>query len=71
MDAWRWGGFQKYDLADKENAQYAAKIIGEMGVRDMSPTDLEKYLSGKTVGVIPYINDHEEGIEGRQQCKGF
>ena len=24
MDAWRWGGFHKFDLADKENAQYAA-----------------------------------------------
>ena len=31
MDAWRWGGFQKFDLADKENAQYAANIVGADG----------------------------------------
>ncbi|MGZ8509645.1 MAG: M16 family metallopeptidase [Chitinophagaceae bacterium] len=71
MDGWRWGGFQKFDLADKENAQYAANLVRQMGVGDLSPTDLRKYLSGKTVSVMPYINDHEEGIEGRSSVKDF
>ena len=71
MDAWRWGGFQKFDLADKENAQYAANIIQQMGMSDLSPTDIRKYMSGKTVSVFPYINDHEEGIEGRSSVKDF
>jgi zinc protease len=71
MDAWRWGGFQKFDLADKENAQYAATLIGQMGIKDMSPTDIRKFLAGKTVTVFPYINDHEEGIEGRSSIKDF
>jgi zinc protease len=40
-------------------------------VKDMSPTDLRKFLSGKTVNVSPYLNDHEEGIEGASSVKDF
>lgn len=71
MDAWRFGGFHKFDLADKDNAQYAATLVGQMGVKDMSPTDIRKFLAGKTVNVFPYINAHEEGIEGRSSVKDF
>ena len=71
MDSWRLGGFHNFDLADKENAQYAAVLVGQMGVKDMSPTDLRKFMAGKTVSVTPYINNHEEGIEGRSSVKDF
>ena len=71
MDAWRWGGFQRFDAADKESAQYSAVLVGQMGVKDMSPTDLRKFLAGKTVTVSPYLNNHEEGIEGRSSVKDF
>jgi len=71
MDAWRWGGFQRFDVSDKQNAQYAAIIAGQMGVKDMSPTDLRKFMAGKTVSVSPYINGNEEGIEGRSSVKDF
>ncbi len=71
MDAWRWGGWQKFPLEDKDNAKHAAELIGVMGVKDMSPTDLQKFLSGKTVEVTPYLNDHEEGIEGSSSVKDF
>src|SRR5438552_4535361 len=42
-----------------------------MGVKDMSPTDLQKFLSGKTVEAMPYLNDHEEGISGSSSVKDF
>jgi zinc protease len=71
MDTWRFGGFHNFDLADKENAQYAAQLVGQMGVKDMSPTDLTKFMAGKTVSVTPYINNNEEGIEGRSSVKDF
>jgi zinc protease len=71
MDAWRWGGWQKFSLEDKDNAKHAAELIGIMGVKDMSPTDLQKFLSGKTVEVTPYINDYEEGIQGNSSVKDF
>ena len=71
MDAWRWGGYNNFDLADKDNAKSAAQIINEMGLKDMSPTDLQKFLAGKTVEVFPYINPSEEGIEGSSSVKDF
>lgn len=71
MDAWRWGGWQRFPLENKDNAKYAAQVINVMGVKDMSPTDLQKFLSGKTVDVLPYLNDHEEGIQGSSSVKDF
>ncbi len=71
MDAWRLGGFQKYALADKNNAQYAAQIVQEMGVKNMTPTDINKFKAGKTFNATPYINNNEEGIEGSSSVKDF
>ena len=39
--------------------------------RSLFATDLEKFLSGKTVNVSPYINTHDEGIEGTSSVKDF
>ncbi len=71
MDAWRWGGFHKYTLADKENAENAAIIVQQMGVSNFSPTDLQKFMSGKTFSATPYINPDEEGIQGSSSIKDF
>ncbi len=71
MDAWRWGGFHKFDVADKENASQAAQAVQQMGIKDISANDLRKFLSGKTAFVTPYINMHEEGIEGTSSVKDF
>ncbi len=69
LDAWRLGGFHNYNLTDKQNAEYAANIVTTMGVADFTPTNLEKFLSGKTVNVQPYINADEEGIQGGSSVK--
>jgi zinc protease len=69
FDAWRWGGYHKYPLADKQNASNAATIVQQMGVKDMTPTDLNKFKAGKSFSVTPYINADEEGIEGRSSVK--
>ena len=71
MDAWRLGGYSKFDLTQKDNAKNAATIVNEMGVKDLSPVELGKYLSGKTASVHPYINENEEGIEGISSVKDF
>lgn len=71
MDAWRVGGFHKYPVADKSNAENAAIIVQQMGVKDMSPTDLDKFMAGKTFSATPYINPNEEGIEGSSSVKDF
>ncbi|HEV7622317.1 MAG TPA: pitrilysin family protein, partial [Flavisolibacter sp.] len=69
MDAWRWGGYQRFPLPDKDNAKHAAELVSVMGIKNFSPTDLQKYLSGKTVEVNPYMNDYEEGIQGSSSVK--
>jgi zinc protease len=71
MDAWRWGGAHKYQIADKDNASNAAQIVQQMGVKDLSPTELNKFLAGKTINVMPYINPDEEGIQGSSSIKDF
>ncbi|HEX2533680.1 MAG TPA: insulinase family protein, partial [Chitinophagaceae bacterium] len=71
LDAWRRGGFNKFSLEEKDQAKHAATIVKAMGVKDLSPTDLQKFLSGKTVNVSPYLNAHEEGIEGQSSVKDF
>lgn len=69
MDSWRWGGHHVYPVADKMNAETAGTLVRSMGVKDFSPTDLRKFLAGKTVQVTPYINADDEGIEGRSSVK--
>lgn len=71
MDAWRWGGITKYPIADKMNATNATTLIQVMGIRDMTPTDLRKFLSGKSVSATPYLNPNDEGIEGSSSVKDF
>ena len=69
MDAWRWGGFRNYPLNEKGNAENAANLVLSMGIKDMSPTELAKFLAGKTVSVQPYINPMEEGVQGSSSVK--
>ncbi len=71
MDSWRWGGSRNYSLADKENAENAANIAQSMGVKNLSPIDLQKFLAGKTVGAQPYINLYDEGMQGNSSVKDF
>lgn len=71
MDAWRWGGITKYPIEDKMNVSTAATSIQVMGISDMSPTDLRKFLSGKSVSATPYLNANDEGIEGSSSVKDF
>jgi zinc protease len=71
LDAWRWGGYHKYSIEDKQNASNATFLVTEMGVKDMSPADLRKFMAGKSFSVSPYINADEEGMEGRSSIKDF
>ncbi len=71
MDAWRWGGITKYPVEDKMNVTIATTAIQVMGIRDLSPTDLRKFLSGRTVSATPYLNPNDEGIEGSSSVKDF
>jgi zinc protease len=64
MDAWRWGGYHQYPLADKDNAMNAATIVRAMGIEGYPKSALDKFLAGRTVHVQPYLNPYEDGVEG-------
>jgi zinc protease len=64
MSAFRFGGQFLYDTKDRYNAEYAAAVVGQMGVGDFSPTDLKKVLAGKSVSVSPRISTTSEGLSG-------
>ena len=65
MAATRFGGQSLYPDRDMYNAQYAATLIQQMGVKDISPTDLRKVLAGKTVNASPRISNLSEGMTGQ------
>jgi zinc protease len=69
MDAWRRGGTYLFPAADRMNAEYAAVLVDNMGIKDFTPIDLRKFLAGKSVSVTPYMNNSDEGIEGSSSVK--
>lgn len=69
MEANRKGGYYNYPTKDIYNAKNAAMIVTEMGVGAFSPSDLRKFLSGKTIQASPYISTVEEGISGNSSVK--
>jgi zinc protease len=58
------GGTSLYDEPDFQSATSAAGIVEASGISRFSPTDLQKMLSGKQLGVQPYIDERFSGIEG-------
>ena len=71
MTAFRKGGLSKYAAEDKYNANYAATIVSQMGISDLSPVDLQKFLSGKIASANPRINNLSAGIGGASNIKDF
>lgn len=68
MSASRFGGQFLYETKDRYNAEYAATIIGQMGIGQFSPTDLQKVMAGKNAGVSPRISQLSEGVSGQSSA---
>jgi zinc protease len=71
LNSYRFGGSSLYPADDKFSAAFSAPIVTEMGVKDLTPVDLQKYLSGKTVRVSPMIAETSEGFSGTSSVKDF
>jgi len=71
MTATSPGGHSLYADEDYQSASNASGLISQSGVRDFSPTDLQKMLAGKTVRVSPYISTLSEGMSGNAAPKDF
>ncbi|UTY58787.1 pitrilysin family protein [Massilia sp. erpn] len=60
----RFGGQSLYGVADVQNARYASSIVGQMGIKNLSPLDLSKVLAGKTARVSLNIGELSEFVSG-------
>ncbi|MCA6078287.1 M16 family metallopeptidase [Fulvivirga sedimenti] len=58
------GGRSLYSEEDDLEASNAGEIVAESGVREFSPSDIEKMLSGKSVFVGAFIGTYNEGMSG-------
>jgi len=59
-----FGGTSLYPNEDFESARFASTLVGLGGVGAYSQVQLEKYLSGKSASVFPFISENAEGISG-------
>ena len=64
MSATRAGGTALIADADFLQARYATTVVGAMGVKDISPIELGKYLAGKSANVSTSFGENAEGISG-------
>ena len=58
------GGTSVYEDADYYSAKNAASIVSSSGAGNFSHKDLEEYLSGKQMGVQPFISEFSQGVTG-------
>lgn len=58
-------------VSDKDflSANNAAQLVSESGVGNFTKPQLDKYLSGKIVSVIPFIDYYDEGLQGSASPK--
>ena len=69
LSASRLGGQYNYDASHRYDAEYAATIVGQMGVGEFTPVALRKLLAGKTASVTPRIGSVSEGVNGQSSAK--
>jgi len=65
----KFGGYSAYTGNDYQSAQFCNNVTEEMGYGEFSKTDLEKFLSGKVVRVIPVVDDYTEYLTGNSTVK--
>ncbi|KOS08299.1 hypothetical protein AM493_09875 [Flavobacterium akiainvivens] len=63
------GGTNTYGAADKATASMLGDIIESMGYGDFTPTDLEKALAGKNIGLMPSMGEITNVVSGRSDVK--
>ncbi|HVF98109.1 MAG TPA: insulinase family protein [Flavisolibacter sp.] len=69
MTAFHKGGTSKYGADKKFSANYASTVVQTMGVGELSPTDLNKFLAGKVARVTPRISATNAGVSGNSTVK--
>ncbi len=65
------GGTSVLDDDTYKNTYFAYDALGEAGFNTYTKSDIQKFLSGKQVGVSPYIGNLSEGLTGNSSQKDF
>ncbi len=71
MTSFHKGGTSLYNAADKYSASNASTIVQQMGIGSFSPSDLTKFMAGKTASASPRIGGLSAAINGRSSLKDF
>jgi zinc protease len=69
FQAFSYGGTSLYSNATYRQTDLANNGLAQAGVAGLSKSDLKKVLSGKNVGVSPFISKLTEGLQGNSTPK--
>jgi zinc protease len=65
LSAYSPGGYAKYPIADDDNGGMASFAIGQAGIGELDAVALQRFMTGKTVRIFPYISEIFEGFNGQ------
>ena len=68
---YRFGGSSLYTGSDHQSADFCNNVVDEMGYGQFSNTDLQKFLTGKTVNVSTVMDLNSEMVNGSSSVKDF
>ena len=71
FSGYRFGGGSLYKDKDFQSADYSNNVVDEMGYGQFSNTDLQKFLTGKTLSVNTWIDLNSDAVSGSSTVKDF
>ena len=71
FSAYRLGGSSVYTAPDFQSADYSNNVVDEMGYGEFSNTDLQKFMTGKTVTVNTIEDINSDMVSGKSSNKDF
>ncbi len=71
FSGYRFGGSSLYNGSDYQSADYSNNVVDEMGYGAFSNTDLQKYLTGKTLHVNTMVDLNNDIVSGSSSVKDF
>lgn len=64
LSALRPGGTAIFSDEDYFQARYATSVVGAMGIKDLTPSEITKVLAGKIANVSTSFSESAEGVSG-------
>jgi zinc protease len=64
LSASRFGGQTQFGESDIFNARYANSVVTTMGLKDLSPLDMQKVLAGKAASVAMSLGSYTDSVTG-------